>query len=37
MENEVEYYMEKIIEMIKKCDNLHWLKVIYAYVKGLLE
>ena len=31
-----EEYKEKIIEMVNKCDNLHWLKVIYVYVKGLL-
>lgn len=37
MDDEKEEYMEKIIEMINKCDNLHWLKVVYAYVKGLLE
>ena len=25
-------YKEEIIEMIQKCNNLHWLKVIHAYV-----
>ena len=35
--NEKEVYRERIIEMVKNCDNLHWLKVIYAYLKKLLE
>jgi hypothetical protein len=29
-------YKEEIIEMIQKCNNLHWLKVIHAYVLRLL-
>ena len=27
---------EEIIKMIQKCNNLHWLKVIHAYVLRLL-
>ena len=34
---EKEWYKEKIIEKIKQCDDLHWLKTIYAYLKGLLK
>lgn len=30
-------YKQKIIELIQKCDNVHWLKTIYAYVKTLLK
>jgi hypothetical protein len=29
-------YKEEIIEMIEKCDDIHWIKAIYAYVKRLL-
>lgn len=32
-----EVYKEEIKELIDKCDNIHWLKVIYAYVGGLLK
>lgn len=35
--SEKEDYKQKIIEMINKCDNIHWLKTIYAYVKTLLK
>lgn len=35
--NEKDFYKNKIIEMIRQCDNAHWLKVIYTYVKKLLE
>lgn len=35
--NEKEAYKKKIIELIMNCDDLHWLKTIYAYVKKLLE
>lgn len=35
--NEKEEYREKIISLIKNCDNVHWLKTIYAYVRKLLE
>ena len=35
--NEKEVYQEKIIGLIRKCDNMHWLKTIYAYVRKLLE
>ena len=35
--DEKEWYKEKIIEKIDHCDNLHWLKTIYAYLKGLLK
>lgn len=30
-------YKQKIIELIQNCDNIHWLKTIYAYVKTLLK
>lgn len=30
-------YKQKIIELIQNCDNVHWLKTIYAYVKTLLK
>lgn len=32
-----EKYRQKIIELITKCDNAHWLEAIYAYVKTLLR
>lgn len=35
--DEKEWYKKKIIEKIDRCDNLHWLKTIYAYLKGLLK
>lgn len=30
-------YKKEIIELIEKCDNTHWLKTIYAYIKRLLS
>ena len=30
-------YKKEIIEMVQKCTDNHWLKLIYAYVKRLLE
>ena len=33
---EKEYYKERIITLITQCENLHWLKTIYAYVKKLI-
>lgn len=30
-------YKNEIIILIEKCDNVHWLKTIYAYVKRLVE
>lgn len=32
-----EDYKEEITKLINDCDNLHWLKCIYAYVKKLLR
>nr|DAZ65230.1 MAG TPA: hypothetical protein [Caudoviricetes sp.]DAZ72647.1 MAG TPA: hypothetical protein [Caudoviricetes sp.] len=29
-------YKKEIIELIEKCDNAHWLKVIYTYIKRLI-
>lgn len=29
-------YKKEITNLINKCDDLHWLKVIYAYVKKIL-
>lgn len=34
---EKEDYRKMIIEMVEKCDSIHWLKTIYAYLKKLLE
>lgn len=34
---EKEWYKEQIIELIKECESNHWLKVIYTYIKKLLE
>lgn len=36
-ENVNEFYKEKIYEMVANCDNEEWLKLIYIYVKRLLE
>lgn len=35
--DEKEWYKEKIIEKIKQCDDLHWIRTIYAYLKVLLK
>lgn len=35
MENEE--YRQKIIELINNCNNNHWLKTIYSYIKTLLR
>lgn len=35
MENEE--YKQKIIELINNCNNNHWLKTIYSYIKTLLR
>lgn len=29
-------YKKEIIGMVEKCDDIHWIKAIYAYVKRLL-
>ena len=29
-------YKEEIIKLIQKCNNFHWLEVIYVYVSRLL-
>ncbi len=31
------YYKTEIINLVHNCDNSHWLKVVYAYVKRLLK
>lgn len=31
------FYKQKITEMVANCDNEEWLKLIYIYVKRLLE
>jgi hypothetical protein len=31
------FYRNEIFKLINKCDNTHWLKVIYAYIKKLLK
>lgn len=33
----MENYKKEIIEMVEKCNDIHWIKVIYAYVKRLLR
>lgn len=33
----MEYKKKEIIEMIEKCDNAHWIDVIYVFVKRLLK
>nr|DAO11867.1 MAG TPA: choline kinase [Caudoviricetes sp.] len=30
------YYKTEIINLVQNCDNSHWLKVIYAFVKRLI-
>ena len=34
---DIEDYKQKIIELIQKCNNIHWIKTIYAYVKTLFN
>lgn len=34
--NEKEEYRKMIIALLEMCDDLHWLKTIYAYVKRLI-
>ena len=36
-EGNADDYKQKIIELIQNCNNIHWLKTIYAYVKTLLK
>lgn len=31
------YYKTEIINLTQNCDNSHWIKVVYAYVKRLLK
>ena len=31
------YYKTEIINLVQNCDNSHWLKVVYAYVKRSLK
>lgn len=31
------YYKTEIINLVQNCDNSHWLKVVYTYVKRLLK
>ena len=30
-------YKKETIKLLEKCNNVHWLKVLYAYVSRLLE
>ena len=30
-------YKKETIKLLEKCNNVHWLKVIYAYASRLLE
>lgn len=30
------YYKTEIINLIQNCNDSHWLKVVYAYVRRLL-
>ncbi len=32
-----EDYKQKIKDLVDKCDNIHWLKTIYTYIKTLLK
>lgn len=32
-----EYYRHKIVGVVNSCDNERWLKIIYTFVKSLLE
>lgn len=34
---EKEAYREKIIEMVRKIDNIYWLRSIYIFIKTLIE
>ena len=34
---ETAFYKEKITEMVANCDNEKWLRIIYVFVKNLLE
>lgn len=31
------FYKEKITEIVANCDNEKWLRIIYVFVKNLLE
>lgn len=35
--SDVEYYQNKIIEIIYQFNDVYWLKAIYAYIKKLSE
>ena len=35
--NEIKTYKRQIIELIERCNSLHWLKVICTYVHTLLD
>lgn len=37
MDDEKEEYREKIIEMVKKIENVYWIRSIYIFIKTLLE
>ena len=37
MDDEKEEYREKIIEMVKKIENVYWLRSIYIVIKTLLQ
>ena len=32
---DVEYYKNKIIEIVEKYDNPYWLKIMFAYIRDL--
>lgn len=32
-----EFYRERIINLISSCEDEHWLRTIYAYIRKLLE
>lgn len=36
-DREKEYYKKKIFDIVNKCNDIHWLKVIYAYLSKLLK
>ena len=37
MDNEKEEYREKIIEMVKKIENIDWLTFIHRLITNLLK
>ena len=34
---EIEFYQEQIIRILKKCRKVKWLKLIYAYISEIVN